>query len=85
MSTLLDTDTVVLDGLDFTPTCEAKVDDGRCDEEVTHRLVCTECAHDVGLTCIDHAIYARRQRREVTHIACGAKAPMRELVTVVAL
>lgn len=82
MSTLLDEETVVLDALDFTPTCEAKILDGRCGEEVTHRLVCVECAHDVGLTCIEHAVYARRQRREVTHTACGAKAPMCDLVTV---
>lgn len=85
MSTLLDLDTVVLDALDFTPTCEAKVIDGRCTEEVTHRLVCVECAHDIGLTCIDHAIYARRQPREVTHTACGTKAPMRDLVIVEAI
>lgn len=85
MSTLLDENTAVLDGLDFTPTCEALTLDGRCEEDVTHRLVCTQCAHDVGLTCIEHAIYARRQRREVTHMACGATAPMRELVIVEAI
>lgn len=87
MSAVIDADTSasVLEGLDFDPGCESRPSSGRCGREVTHLLVCTDCGQVAAMTCIDHAIYARRQGRTVTHDRCGARAPMSELVEVVPL
>lgn len=88
MSVLLDeeTTTVVLDSLDFEVTCEAlRKGVDRCGEEATHQAICTECGAVTCVVCIDHAIWARRSERRTTHIACGARGIMRELVKVVPL
>lgn len=85
MSAMTEETTNVLEALDFEPTCECRTKSGRCGNEVSHLLVCTSCGSEAGMTCIEHAIYVRRQPRSVTHDVCGHRAPMSELVEVVPL
>lgn len=88
MSVVLDeqTDTVVLEALDFEVGCEALrhgVD--RCGAEVTHQAICTACSRVVCVVCVDHAIWVRRSERRTKHTACGTGGRIRDLVRVVPL
>lgn len=85
MSTLLDNETVVLEGLDFEPTCDCNVKSGKCGKEATHQLICLECERTCGLSCIDHAIWVRTTDRRGKHTMCGVSGLLRELVKVVPL
>ncbi|WP_431862992.1 hypothetical protein [Microbacterium algeriense] len=86
MSVLLDEETVVLDHLDFEVTCEAlKQGVDRCGAEATHQAICVECANVTCVVCVDHAIWARRSERRVTHTACGARGRVCDVVEVVPL
>ena len=86
MSVLLDEETVVIDALDFEITCEAlKRGVDRCGVEATHQAICTSCGDVTCVVCIDHAIWARKSDRRLTHTACGARGPICDLVEVVPL
>lgn len=86
MSVLLDEETVVIDDLDFTITCEAlKRGVDRCGEEASHQLICTGCTNIVGVTCIEHAVWVRHANREAQHAACGERGRIRDIVEVVPL
>lgn len=85
MSVLLDEETVVLEALDFEPTCDCMTLGNRCGQEATHQLACIECGKLTGLACMEHAIYVRTSHRIVLHKTCGAELPMRELLEVTAL
>ncbi|MGI0521817.1 hypothetical protein ABY45_14675 [Microbacterium maritypicum] len=88
MSVVLDeqTDTVVLDHLDFEVTCEAlKRGVDRCGVEATHQAICVECGRVTCVVCVDHAIWARKSERRTKHTACGARGRICDLVEVVPL
>lgn len=85
MSTLLDEETVILEGLDFEPVCDCITAGDKCGEEATHALFCASCGIGVGFACIGHAIWVRRTERTGTHVVCGFGGLIRDLVKVVPL
>lgn len=87
MSTLLDVDTVVLDGLDFNPRCDCKDNETRrmCGDDATHWLRCTICGQSVGTACAEHRARLEGADWTVTHTTCGKSAPMCVLVEAVPL
>lgn len=85
MSTLLDEETVVLEVLDFEPSCDCRTSGERCGEAATHSLECTECGKVTGLSCVTHTLYVRTSTVTMTHAVCGAQMPLRELLDAVPL
>ncbi len=72
------------DHSDETPTCGVVLPEP-CTATATHAIVCRECGAQAGLACTVHVDVAERSTRPATHAACGAHAPMRELVRTVPL
>lgn len=87
MSVVLDeqTETVVLDNLDFDVTCDVVATGGQCCETADYQMVCVGCGDPCGLLCLSHAIYARTSDRSLRHTPCGLNGPLRDIVTVVPL
>jgi len=72
VSTLLDQETVVLEGLDFEPPCE---DRNTPAHAATHTAQCRACGK-VLLVCEAHLAYLRwRYARRCVHVPCETEAP----------
>ena len=81
MSVLLDEDTIVLEGLDFAPSCVA------CEHTADHIIKCRSCQHTT-LLCTRHLIRLTvRCEAEmvvtVTYQACGFTGATLDDVAVV--
>lgn len=87
MSTLLDTESDVLDALDFDPRCDCVNLETRrtCGAAATHWLRCTVCSQPVGMACELHRARLDGADWTVTHTVCGKSAPMCVLVEAVPL
>lgn len=76
----------IVEHSDDTPACSLKdVDAPRCERVATHRANCRSCHQHLGVVCDEHTARIRTEDREFSHTACGAEAPLRELVDVVPL
>lgn len=72
MSTLLDQETVVLEGLEFEPECEDQRDPAHA---ATHVAQCRACGGTL-LLCEGHLAYLRWRFRwsGIKHVPCGKLA-----------
>lgn len=86
MSAVLDeeTTTVLLEELEFDPTCDV-VQPSTCAEHAEYQTTCVGCGGFCGLLCVAHALMASHSMRKMRHIDCGLTGPMCLIVTVVPL
>jgi hypothetical protein len=74
-------------GHDDTPTCSLlfRVSGAQCVRPATHRGRCRSCGSHLGLACSKHAAQMERSTEVLRHAACGAEAPLNELIEAVPL